>query len=721
MPKMKPLRLLVLSSLILLVLCGDSVAAMEDHGYPRLANYFLDHITTRPVEKLARWDLLILTCSRNQEIYLAKLDSLRLYNPEIVLLAYIQSCGALTAAENHHPDRTYTKVYDKVDQEDWWLYDVNGDPLGAGDNGQGGSVLTMINVCSDAPVDGNGQRFIDWFPGFVADEILATGKWDGIFLDILWENISWRNDVYPDNLIDSNRDGIADDDEWLDQKWGEGLGILTSGLRSIVGDEYLISSNGKNTYHDALNGCMRENFPTMHGDWEYNIADSTHGYMAIETAYRGPTSNVINSFWIHALSTQDEPYMNYSFWDDLTYELASTLVFGDGYFSLDAGGVGHKCLWWLDVYEVELGDPLSDHEPVDASPGTGPWDPWGHLFCQRRFENGVAVVNATETLQEIYLDGIHYDALSFNGNFFSHDGYLDEIELSPHSGAIYMTADMFPGSIDTVACAISPGKPTLLEWEPVPGADRYAIYRANYDDFYPDESKFVTTTRMPRFADHGAGTDTTLYYRVSALSPDGFEGPPTEPVEAAWSEEDPGVSGHSDGEKILLRWYAVPYREYVITRDGNAGRERTWQLTFSPLTSKERVCSFQDTICTPGRWNRYEVYEVSRNGQDRELVGSAEFPAERTPRNSMIEGTAVWPNPSSNGFNFSIPWSGTVRAEIYDSQGRLVRSIEDWNSSGGTAHWSGISDYGGELPSGIYFYRLLKGEEESRGKLTIIR
>jgi hypothetical protein len=59
--------------------------------------------------------------------------------------------------------------------------------------------------------------------------------------------------------------------------------------------------------------------------------------------------------------------------------------------------------------------------------------------------------------------------------------------------------------------------------------------------------------------------------------------------------------------------------------------------------------------------------------------------------------------------------------EIYDAQGRLVRSVDNMSGSDGTAHWSGISDYGSELPSGTYFYRLLWGEEESRGKLTLIR
>jgi hypothetical protein len=718
---MKLFRTLVITSLVILALAGGSWSAVEDHGFPRLANYYLSDITVVPAATFSSWDLLILACSWNQPSYLAKLDSIRAYSPEISLLAYIQSCGALSKAGTYPPEITYTKVYNKVDQEDWWLYGINGEKLGTGNDGQGGWVLNLINVCPDAPTDSNGDRFIDWFPGFIEEEILATGRWDGIFLDVVWQTIAWRNIHYPGSAIDSNRDGIADDEEWLDQRWSEGLDILTSGLRDLLGDEYLISSNGNNTYHQALNGCMRENFPQMHGDWEYNIADTTHGYMAIEDAYREPNTNVISGFWQHTLNTPDEPYTNYNFWNVLSYDLASTLVFGNGYFAFDGGDYGHRCLWWLDVYDIDLGDPLSQNEDVNANPGAQPSDPWGYLFCQRRFENGVAVVNATETLQEIYLDGIHYDAFSFNGDFYSYHGLLEEIELSSHSGGIFMTADMIPDAIDTVAHTISPGKPTLLEWALVPGAGRYAIYRAGYDSFYPDGSKLLGTTMMPRFADYGSSPDSVFYYRVSAISPAGFEGPPTETLEVVWTEEDPGVSGHTDGEKIYLRWPATPYREYVVTRDDDSGKKSRWRLAYSPLSSDDRFCTFEDSTLETGSCATYRIHEIRPDRTGQKLVGTLEFARADEDDKVGVIATEVWPNPSQTGFYFSMPWSGPVRMEIYDVQGRLVRSIEDLDGSVGTAHWSGMSDYGRELPSGTYFYRLMWGEEESRGKLTLVR
>jgi len=717
---MKPISVLVIIISIIFLGVGSTWAGIENHGYPKVANYFLDDLVNTPAKHLASWDLLILTLNRNQAHYLAKLDSLRFYNPDVVLLAYIQSCGALVTAGSLHPERTYRLFYEKINQEDWWLYDVHGQRIGVDPDGQGGFVVGLINVCADAPVDGNGDRFIDWFPGFVQDNILSTGKWDGVFLDILWETVSWYETWYEGHPIDSDKDGTIDDLEDLDQRWGDGLRILTSGLRDLIGDDYLISSNGNNRYYGAVNGSMREVFPHMHGDWEYNIADPEYGYQAMDNGFLGPTTNVINGVWEHYLDTVYEPHQNNEFRKVLSYDLASTLVFGDGYFSIDGGDYGHRKFWWLDVYEIDLGDPLSDHESVIATPGAQPSDPWGYLFRQRRFENGTAVVNATEVPQEIYFDGFCYNALGYNGDFYTYHYYMDEVELSPHTGGVYMSADMVPGAVDTVASAVAPGKPTLLEWDPVDGAGRYAIYRAGYDHFYPDKEKLLGTTMMPRFADQESGSDTLSYYKVTAISPQGFEGPYSSAVEVRRIGGDPGVSGHTDGEKITIRWPATPDYEYVITRSEDSGKRQHWRTAHKPVSSDDLTCILNDPTVEAGKPYRYEVYEVSPDGSNQKLVGSIELTVPPDPAVNVL-GSEVWPNPSSAGFLFSLSGQGPARAEIYDTQGRLVRAIDDWNCSNGVGHWSGLSDQGIELPSGTYFYRVSCGQEESRGKVTLIR
>ena len=716
---MKPIKVLTIVACTIFLALGSAWAGIENHKHPRTANYFLDEIVNVPAQSLAPWDLLILACSRNQDHYLAKLDSFRFYNPDIVLLAYIQSCGVLSAAGSLHPERTYRLFYDKIEQEDWWLYDAYGERVGVQDDGEGGWVVSMINVCVDAPVDGNGDRFIDWFPGFVQENILSTGRWDGIFLDIVWEKISFLNDQNPQYPIDSNRDGVVDDEDWLDQRWGAGMQVLTDGLRDLVGDECLIMSNGNNTYHASLNGGMREYFPFMHGDWEYNIADPEHGYIAIDTDYRAPRTNVINAVWQHYLNTTYEPHQNYEFWRVLAYDLASTVVFGDGYFSFDSGEGGHRTFWWMDVYDIDLGDPLSDNEPVSATPGARPSDPWGYLFCQRRFENGVAVVNATEVTQDIHLSGVYYDALGYNGEFYNYHSYLEDVVLSSHAGGIFMSADAVPGAVDTVAHTISPGKPTLLEWDAVAGADKYAIYRAPYDGFYPDKAKLMGTTRMPRFADYDSRSDTTLYYIVSAISPGGFEGPYSEAVEVRWDEDDPGVSGHTDGEKINIRWSATPDYTYVIARQDDSGKWQRWRVVDNPLITEDGECTVRDSLLAPGKYV-YQVYEVAPGGKGEMLIGRIEIDIPASPGVKVLE-SEVWPNPSADVFHFMASGPGPARAEIYDARGRLVRVLDDWNCSEGAAHWSGLTDYGDKLPSGTYFYRLSCGEEESRGKITLIR
>ncbi len=80
-------------------------------------------------------------------------------------------------------------------------------------------------------------------------------------------------------------------------------------------------------------------------------------------------------------------------------------------------------------------------------------------------------------------------------------------------------------------------------------------------------------------------------------------------------------------------------------------------------------------------------------------------------------------NPSAS-IQFSTENAGPVRLEIYDLQGRLVRTLiagEMFAAGEWSATWDGMSDAGEPATSGVYIYRLTAdGVSESR-KMTLVR
>jgi len=85
----------------------------------------------------------------------------------------------------------------------------------------------------------------------------------------------------------------------------------------------------------------------------------------------------------------------------------------------------------------------------------------------------------------------------------------------------------------------------------------------------------------------------------------------------------------------------------------------------------------------------------------------------------------AFPNPFNpqTTVQFSLPESGIARLDVYDTNGRRVRTLLEGFLGAGvhTVDWDGKDDSGSELSSGLYF-SCLKTEAGLRvGKLTLIR
>lgn len=83
------------------------------------------------------------------------------------------------------------------------------------------------------------------------------------------------------------------------------------------------------------------------------------------------------------------------------------------------------------------------------------------------------------------------------------------------------------------------------------------------------------------------------------------------------------------------------------------------------------------------------------------------------------------PNPfsASTTIKYTIPARDRVALNVYDSSGRLVSQLVAGEKTPGShrAKWNGRDASGRELPSGIYFYRLLWGGRTATRKMILLR
>ncbi len=139
---------------------------------------------------------------------------------------------------------------------------------------------------------------------------------------------------------------------------------------------------------------------------------------------------------------------------------------------------------------------------------------------------------------------------------------------------------------------------------------------------------------------------------------------------------------------------------------------------------------FVDTDLTPGHTYGYAAYtfdDMHNFSVAATASGTAGDPA------AAEEGGAVpvlalgpaQPNPARNHttFSFTLPGDAFVAVRLYDSSGRLVRTLLDAPMSAGTyyAHWNGTDDAGRRVAPGMYYYELRANGERLSKQVSWLR
>jgi hypothetical protein len=98
-------------------------------------------------------------------------------------------------------------------------------------------------------------------------------------------------------------------------------------------------------------------------------------------------------------------------------------------------------------------------------------------------------------------------------------------------------------------------------------------------------------------------------------------------------------------------------------------------------------------------------------------------PVPDTPARTVALG--AWPNPfnPSTTVKFSVPTAGPVSLNVYDLQGRLVKTLAHGHFSGGdhARVWDGTTNNGSRAASGSYVVRMTAGPNQAVTKLSLVK
>lgn len=379
-----------------------SFAAKNIQGSPKVINLFLDwQMRDEDLPSLARWDVVVLDADQ-QARYPDKVRKLRTLNPAIKILAYMPSEEIAQARFSEPSDYPFAKLAARI-QDAWYIKD----PAGKQAYFWPGS--SLLNVTD---LGASGQRWNDFFPQFIHDNVLSSGLWDGIFFDNTFDRIS----SYAKGPIDLDRDGRADAPATDDAAWRAGMTKMLRRMKELDPNAILMG-NGNGYYADLLHGSFFEHFPSW--SWGPNWKE----YRDAIPRNRVPSYTALN------VNTDNQDHS----WDYrlMRYGLASALI-GGGYYSFDKGDWNHDVIWWYDEYETPMGQPLSAPRIVMGAAGAGVVP----AVWSRRFGQGLALVNSTDKVQHIALAGTYERLRGVQDTKVNDGSIVNAVDLQPKDGLL---------------------------------------------------------------------------------------------------------------------------------------------------------------------------------------------------------------------------------------------------------------------------------------------
>lgn len=397
-------RIAITIILIVVIYPLQTAGAPLKSEAPRLANIFLHwSLTDEKAKDLAKWDLVILDMdiqANNPGVF----SLMRRVNPDIKILAYVPMAEVMRDVSTL-PSYSLRYQLTKGIDWTWYLTDSSGNRLSFW---QGNWIVNISNECPRA----GGQRWNEYLPDFVKEKIVSSGKWDGVFYDNGWEDISY----FAGPSIDLNHDGNAAGAADANRLWKEGVAQTLERTADLLGGNYLVMLNDGPYYASYTRGVAIENFSGR--DWTQTM----NKYQNITNQSQSPSANILNS------NTKNTGNLND--YREVRFGYTSAMLF-DGYYSFDFGDQDHGQTWWYDEYNAYLGPAKGSAQNVLA-PGSniqeGLW--------KREFQNGLVIVNSTWQNQSMDFLG-EYEKLHGTQDKSQNDGSIvSGVMLAPRDGIV---------------------------------------------------------------------------------------------------------------------------------------------------------------------------------------------------------------------------------------------------------------------------------------------
>lgn len=119
-----------------------------------------------------------------------------------------------------------------------------------------------------------------------------------------------------------------------------------------------------------------------------------------------------------------------------------------------------------------------------------------------------------------------------------------------------------------------------------------------------------------------------------------------------------------------------------------------------------------------GNWGNATAHAVQVNG------GAVDVALGEGPVTELALAQS-FPNPFADNtrIHFALPTTENVNLQIYDVGGRLVRTLMDRTVAAGRHRvaWDGRDNAGQTVASGVYFYRLVAGDQERERKMVFVK
>lgn len=268
--------------------------------------------------------------------------------------------------------------------------------------------------------DTNGNRVSDWCspPSYVynvtrpevaaylareAYQVLAQSNWvfDGLFFDSFGTTKPVKTTDCHGNtvLIDSNDDGLPDDQTALNAAWAAGEYLVVSTFRSLAPGAYVsghvLESPAQPASLAAFNGTSLEFFQQYIREGQASFGTLWNLYQSWETQAVSPAFTLMQSappnqiaygYGYYPLKAMSPDLATFAqtFYPNMRFGLALALM-NDGFSTHDIGDIAPLAAtaWWYDEYDFTLGYPLGPANQVAMQPST-------NILNNPGFEDGLS-------------------------------------------------------------------------------------------------------------------------------------------------------------------------------------------------------------------------------------------------------------------------------------------------------------------------------------------